>query len=192
MANYNPTDWGNDRAPALDADHLNKIEKGIADSIRRDGDSMNFGATLTLGSNPVQPLDAVPKQYADNKFFQTRKTLDKSKNTQDTYVDIYVNHGFVVDDNDPTYAKIPEGVTYVKVTLSSWSDMQINFSGQIMLNNSEVARFDSYASSGTHNLRHGGCTSVILEVNKNDQIGYVVHDGGHCMDAILIIEQLKV
>ena len=61
---YEKTVWNNDGTPAIDADNLNKIEQGIADSIRRDGDTMK--APLKLCGEYENNNDAVDKGYVDS------------------------------------------------------------------------------------------------------------------------------
>lgn len=65
---YDTTIWNNGASPAIDADHLNKIERGISDVTAATNNSI--GAVNTLNKN-VTSLDtnltALDKTVSDNK-----------------------------------------------------------------------------------------------------------------------------
>lgn len=50
-------------APCLDTENLNRIEKGIADSLQKTGGVMD--GVLLLHSNPVSEMEAATKKYVD-------------------------------------------------------------------------------------------------------------------------------
>lgn len=63
---YEQTTWVNGSTPALDATHLNNMEKGIANAVSKDGDTMK--GALRLYGNPQTDYEAATKKYADENI----------------------------------------------------------------------------------------------------------------------------
>lgn len=62
---YEKTVWVNGQAPALDAEHLNKIEQGIADAVSVTPQTLNDGqktqALENIGAASIDEVNAIPK-----------------------------------------------------------------------------------------------------------------------------------
>lgn len=62
---YEKTVWVNGQAPALDAEHLNKIEQGIADAVSVTPQTLNEGqkkqALENIGAASIDEVNAIPK-----------------------------------------------------------------------------------------------------------------------------------
>lgn len=71
---YEPTKWidvpegtsPSEDTPSLDANHLNKIEQGIENSLQKSGGTMT--GELYLKGSPVLSNEAATKEYADNNI----------------------------------------------------------------------------------------------------------------------------
>lgn len=71
---YEPTKWvdvpegtsPSEGTPSLDANHLNKIEQGIENSLQKSGGTMT--GELYLKGSPVLSNEAATKEYADNNI----------------------------------------------------------------------------------------------------------------------------
>ena len=81
---YDPTPWSNGSSPAIDADHLNKIEKGISEVTVATNNSI--GAVNTLNKNVTSlntNLTALNTTVSDNNT-QVNEKIDSL-----TFEDIY-------------------------------------------------------------------------------------------------------
>lgn len=53
----------------------------VENALDKRGDTMDYGATLTLGKNPEKDMDAVPKKYVDNNIKFYTVTVTPKDNT---------------------------------------------------------------------------------------------------------------
>lgn len=60
-------------SPSLCADNLNKMDNGIAASVRRDGDKMT--GALELCREPQTDMEAANKKYVEDNVFGTKKLV---------------------------------------------------------------------------------------------------------------------
>jgi hypothetical protein len=79
---YSPTTWVDNDAPALDAEHLNKIETGIRDAHLEKQDTLVSGTniktvngTTLLGSGDVEIPHASQTVYGTAKMYVSGSTL---------------------------------------------------------------------------------------------------------------------
>lgn len=83
---YDPTTWNNGATPAIDADHLNKIEQGI--SAVTEATNKSIGAVNKLNEN-VTSLDT------------NLTALDQTVSDNKTEVDNKINSLTLLNLNDP-------------------------------------------------------------------------------------------
>ena len=112
---YQKTTWVNGQSPAIDAEHLNKIEQGIADAAQAVDGAVRFDAAQVL-------TDAQKKQARSNIGAEPSGHDHSGKVIQPTSIELYpgksAGNGGYIDfhyNNDPSdytsrLIEIPKGV----------------------------------------------------------------------------------
>ena len=77
---YEKTTWANGQAPALDADHLNKIEEGIADAVSVTPQTLSSEqkaqARGNIGAGPDSAVLYTAQSLSDAQMEQARKNIN--------------------------------------------------------------------------------------------------------------------
>lgn len=72
---YTKTVWVNGSTPALEATNLNKIEQGVADSLRTDGTTTMTGQIVTVAGSATTPAIAPTGDSNNGIFFPATDTI---------------------------------------------------------------------------------------------------------------------
>lgn len=77
---YEKTVWANGQAPALDAEHLNKIEQGIADAVSVTPQTLSAEqqaqARRNIGAGPDSAVIYTVQSLSDAQMEQARKNIN--------------------------------------------------------------------------------------------------------------------
>lgn len=147
-------------APRFDSDNMNRIEQGIADSLKKNGGTMN--GELILKSNPTSDMEAATKKYVDEslQLFSgslsvAAKTSINTKFSLPTDLDLsrYIGLFMALNARDAGGSVVPPAITI----LTPNSDRIVSYTGSIgdcvwvkINTSSNVLQFSGYTSSSAY------------------------------------------
>lgn len=141
-------------AISLNSDELNRIEDGIAASIRRDGDSMD--APLTLRGTYTNDNEAVDKKYVDTgikridltncEYTDENTSIGKIPNWSKDLAERYrivVCYNVVYSSNQASFVTNIDWDSYSYIDTNKYYKIKITSDGMVFVNNKKIIE-DNY------------------------------------------------